>query len=125
MHLILNSYILRAICYGIDDEDIDTSIVKNAVIEKKSSVLSIYKKMIDALKNDDSIQNIARDMGLDSALNAIPDIQTVLNIFNESYKAYQQLFMRDHASDPETMKVTESLFFWPLKDGLYQLGIDI
>lgn len=118
----------RELCYGIEDEEggeTRITIADIRVNNQKEKVLAIYNRLADMLLDDEYVRSILTDMGLAEAVNAMPTASQLKKIFADSFDAYQQIYARKHQADAEKTKVTESLFFWPLKDGLYKLGIEI
>lgn len=118
----------RGLCYGVEDEIGGETRVTTADIRdntQKEKVLAVYDRIADMLVNDDRVRGILSNMGLDEAVNAIPSAAELKKIFSNSFGAYQQIYTRKHKADADKTKVAESLFFWPLKDGLFQLGIEI
>lgn len=118
----------RGLCYGVEDEIGGETRVTTADIRdntQKEKVLAVYDRIAEMLVNDDRVRGILSNMGLDEAVNAIPSAAELKKIFSNSFGAYQQIYTRKHKADADKTKVAESLFFWPLKDGLFQLGIEI
>lgn len=118
----------RELCYGVEDEDGGETRISTAEIREnspKERVLAIYGRLADMLVEDDSVRSILANMGLDEAVNAMPSVSELKKIFSDSFDAYQQIYVRKHKADSDKTKVAESLFFWPLKDGLFKLGIEI
>jgi len=113
------------ICYGIVDEEEDTKICIKQIMENdfRKDVISHYEKIVDLMLKNNTFRDMVEQLGLGEALKAIPQKQEFMGILTESFDAYQQIFMRMHKGDNDDTTVKESIFFWPLKNGLYQLGV--
>ncbi len=85
-------------------------------------VVENYKEIIDMMYDDEDFRDVITDIGFDKALNALPPTNKLEAIFNESFNICVQNFKRLHSDENDKNKVKESLFFWPLKNGLYMLG---
>ncbi len=116
------------LCFGIIDEEPDTRLeignIKNGLNGKRmlDLVVENYKEIIDMMYDDEDFRDVITDMGFDKALNALPPKDKLEAIFNESFNICVQNFKRLHSDENDKNKVKESLFFWPLKNGLYMLG---
>ena len=104
------------IYFGFDEEipgktfrirDIDAGV--------QSNVLSFFKKFIDLLR-DESVTDVFVDLGYDIS----PDIISALS--QNSTSSFVQMKDRIKAGQIDSAKVTEPMFFWPLKNSLYVIG---
>lgn len=117
----------REICYGVSDEVADETRISIGDIRNnkvKRHVMAIYERIIDMLENDQSVRDILISMGYRDALNAKPGNEEIIELLSESFDSYQdKKYLAEHTSDKDETPVRESLFFWPLKDGLFNLGL--
>lgn len=111
-------------CYGVLNEEHDTKVYKKDIEENeyRNDILSHYEKIVDMMLKDNRFRSMVSQLGFSTVLNALPSKAEFMNIFTDSYNAYQQIYIRKHNSDNADALVEESMFFWPLKNGLYQLG---
>ncbi|MDE6754200.1 MAG: hypothetical protein K2J82_06280 [Muribaculaceae bacterium] len=121
-----------ALCYGIEEEEPDTrlnvgNVRDNQIRGEKLSdlVLSHYDEIIELLKSNERFRETLSNMGFDTALNSLPSKQDLKDIFDDSMTTCLQKYKTDHKEEEPNNRLKESLFFWPLKDGLYKLGIDL
>lgn len=117
------------LCLGIAEEEPDTRLnvgnIKEGQVGGESLMKLVaehYMDIYNMMLKDETYRDVLSDMGYDNALNSLPDKDKFESIINESFNTCMQNFKRDHASDSDNNKVKESLFFWPLKNGLYMLG---
>lgn len=118
----------RSVCYGVEDEEAgETRITIGDIREDKEreKVMSIYKSIYRMLDDDQRVREILSGMGLDKALSVIPSEANFMELLDDSFESYRQIYQRSHKGDADKTRVQESLFFWPLKDGLFKLGVDI
>lgn len=123
------------LCFGIQDEEPDTKLkianVMDAqvagqpldeIIINKGNEMGLYGEIVEMMIKDEEYRDAISNMGFDNALNALPSKEDMLGIFRESLSTCIQNFKKDHKMEQPTNKLKESLFFWPLKNGLYMLG---
>ena len=113
---------------GLKQEDIDSVVIVENVLNGtyKDEVLAHYQNIVDLLSNRDfkqALQNISSDYS-----NAISYLYSNVNLmdkFNESYDTCVRYVIEPRYSQDRTGDLNESMFFWPLKDGLYQIGVEL
>lgn len=124
-------------CYGINEEDSDTRItmeeVRNNIIKDhpKGSVplsnliLEAYSDIAEMFTEDNLFRDTISKLGYEEALNALPSKQKLIDIFKNSFDITANNYKNEHQNSNDKERVKESLFFWPLKNGLFELGNEI
>lgn len=105
------------IVYGYDDEDdYWPKKIKCAQVEEmEGKVRDLFSKFVNIFSDDDFIDKLERTGVVIS--NNLP--KKLMDLEEESYSIMVEKFKGD------TRTLKEPLFFWPLKDGLYQLGKEL
>lgn len=105
------------IVYGYEDEeDVWPKKIKCDKVESmEGKVRSLFSKFVKIFSDDDFIDRLEKTGVVisDKLPNELMDLE------EESYSIMEKKFKDD------TRTLKEPLFFWPLKDGLYQLGKEL
>lgn len=104
------------IYFGFDEEIPEKTFrIRDIDAGVQSNVLSFFKKFIDLLR-DESVTDVFVDLGYDIS----PDIISALS--QNSTSSFVQMKDRIKAGQIDSAKVTDPMFFWPLKNSLYVIG---
>lgn len=106
-------------CYGYDGEGGQSTLRYQDIDSKKESVLKAYGCFIDMFADNDFVDTI--DFVNDSV--NISQVATQLKKFKD--KSYNVMAAQNNDEALQNKKIKEPLFFWCIKDALYQAGVEL
>lgn len=113
---------------GLKDEDCDAEIKVKEVVNGKyrDEVLGHYISIVELLETEDfrrTLNSISKDY-YDSVSFVVKkiDIKTILK---NSFDAYTENEIKPRYTENMEGYLAESMFFWPLKNGLYNIGVEL
>ncbi len=112
---------------GLKEEDLDSKVKVKDVLNGvyKEEVLSHYEAIVKLLGSEEfkeMLNRISTDY-CDAVLFMLK--LDVKQLFRDSFEAYNTTIIKTRYNNQYTDDQTwnESMFFWPLKDALYQIGV--
>ena len=108
----------RNLVYGWENEDYSTKHIKiEDIASRKIELFNEFERFLDMFEDEDFIALV-----LDNTEINTRGIKAKIMQFAENSFKQMQILQRNLAAKGTAVNVEEPMFFWPLKDSIFQLG---
>lgn len=115
----------HATVFCVEEEDSESRIILWQVRDKvhRKYILNLYKDMIEMMSKDKAYRNAVNRLGLMSELNKLLANNGIEGSFAMSFDDMTDEALRINKGNNDNDEMEETLFFWPLKNALFELGM--